>query len=474
VVFTSTQSDGADAYVYDTATGQWSTAPLSLARLVQDTVTVGHDALLVGGNAAGQTVANVDVYDGDTGQWSTAMLSEARGGFATAVSGNVAVFAAGGIPSPTDAVDLFNATTGQWTSGHLSVARFGVQAVAVGSLVVLAGGTDSHGTSQAVDVYNARTGRWYASQMPNGSLSVGIAMGNKAVFGVQEPLHLPSSADIQDPGRAEVLDISTGTWTQLKLGWRFTPTAAYPTARGVMLTASDTDGTYDGYVGDELIATNDRPPVPLDPRPGATVSSATEVFRWSAVPGATSYTVYINDDTATYQLPATRLPLTALNTIDIGSRNTIQIVANFPHGQTVSGDRYSFGSNFPDVRVTVASSGIPGGTLTPASTWTVKADVLNNYISRWTGPLRIEAYASSDGTLNGPLRLLGSATTTHVLLGATASVSIPVSLSAFAAVKGTTRATLLLVAEPLVPGRRRVPPRNVYSTAIGDSFSVKA
>jgi hypothetical protein len=32
----------------------------------------------------------------------------------------------------------------------------------------------------------------------------------------------------------------------------------------------------------------------------------------------------------------------------------------------------------------------------------------------------------------------------------------------------------LLVAEPLVPGRRRVPPRNVYSTAIGDSFSVKA
>src|SRR5207237_9654119 len=69
--------------IYDSATGQWSTAALSDARWQLRVATVGSKVLFAGGTTDGTfneaaATATVDIYDAATGEWSTAALSQAR------------------------------------------------------------------------------------------------------------------------------------------------------------------------------------------------------------------------------------------------------------------------------------------------------------------------------------------------------------------------------------------------------------
>jgi len=82
----------------------------------------------------------VDLYNSATGTWTTARLSVARAILAAASVGDVVVFAGGiGPLNQHNTVDLYNSSTGVWTTAQLSVARC-VAASSVGNVAVFAGG----------------------------------------------------------------------------------------------------------------------------------------------------------------------------------------------------------------------------------------------------------------------------------------------------------------------------------------------
>jgi hypothetical protein len=89
----------------------------------------------------------VDLYNSTTGAWSTAQLSVARWWLAATSVGNVAVFA-GGFTSAennanSDAVDLYNITTGMWSTARLSLERGWLAAASVGNVAIFAGGCNA-------------------------------------------------------------------------------------------------------------------------------------------------------------------------------------------------------------------------------------------------------------------------------------------------------------------------------------------
>jgi hypothetical protein len=85
----------------------------------------------------------VDLYNSATGVWSTAQLSVARNEFAATSVGNVALFAGGltsGAESYSNVVDLYNSATGVWSTAQLSVGRYRLAATSVGNVALFAGG----------------------------------------------------------------------------------------------------------------------------------------------------------------------------------------------------------------------------------------------------------------------------------------------------------------------------------------------
>ncbi len=94
----------------------------------------------------------VDLYNSASGIWSTAQLSLARHFLCATSVGNVAIFGGGRVEnrnpsnvyemSPsTSAVDLYNSASFTWSTGNLSVARFLLAATSVGNVAIFAGGT---------------------------------------------------------------------------------------------------------------------------------------------------------------------------------------------------------------------------------------------------------------------------------------------------------------------------------------------
>ena len=130
----------------------------------------------------------VDLYNSASGTWSTAQLSVARYGLAATSVGNVAIFAGGSTCNSSfcqcavgllfwlfcardvclrrvacscmrlrcssdphltkitaddeyfSAVDLYNSASGTWSIAQLSVARHGLAATSVGNVAIFAGG----------------------------------------------------------------------------------------------------------------------------------------------------------------------------------------------------------------------------------------------------------------------------------------------------------------------------------------------
>ena len=113
----------------------------------------------------------VDVYNSATGTWSTARLSLGRDRIAATSVGNVVVFAGGYVQgtslylwqgmilaafahcfliqsaadsfSSVTAVDIFNSATGTWSTAQLSQARRNIGATSVGSVALFAAGAVS-------------------------------------------------------------------------------------------------------------------------------------------------------------------------------------------------------------------------------------------------------------------------------------------------------------------------------------------
>jgi hypothetical protein len=88
---------------------------------------------------AGNPSNVVDLYNSASGTWSTAQLSVARKLLAATSVGNVAFFA-GGYYGPSNAVDLYNSASGTWSTAQLSVARYCLAATSVGNVAIFAVG----------------------------------------------------------------------------------------------------------------------------------------------------------------------------------------------------------------------------------------------------------------------------------------------------------------------------------------------
>ena len=89
-------------------------------------------------------VDSVDLYNSASGAWSTAQLSVARGILAATSVGNVAIFAGGLGNSLSNAVDLYNSASGTWSTAQLSERRMGLAATSVGNVAIFAGGYSSN------------------------------------------------------------------------------------------------------------------------------------------------------------------------------------------------------------------------------------------------------------------------------------------------------------------------------------------
>jgi hypothetical protein len=165
--------------IYDTGTGQWSTATLSVARDFLAATTVGTKAIFAGGDDSNSAYGNptnaVDIYDASTGQWSTATLSQPRTYLAATTVGTRALFAGGLLNGgSSSAVDIYDASTGQWSTATLSQARYRLAATTVGTKALFAGGVGS----SAVDIFTLppTVTVTTASSSRNGTATVGYTL----------------------------------------------------------------------------------------------------------------------------------------------------------------------------------------------------------------------------------------------------------------------------------------------------------
>ena len=108
-----------------------------------------------GGGTSGDR-NDVDIFNSLTGQWTTATLSQARYSLAATSIGNYALFGGGNGPYVIDStVDIFNALTGQWTTASLSQARYELAATTVGNYALFGGGDTGSAYSSRVDIFVA-------------------------------------------------------------------------------------------------------------------------------------------------------------------------------------------------------------------------------------------------------------------------------------------------------------------------------
>jgi hypothetical protein len=187
--------------LFDASRQQWASARLSEPRGLVAATTVGSKALFAGGSTTGPPPTEVrdsnvvDIYDAATGRWSTARLSEARVFLAAASVGSRALFAGGLVGTsggaearPSDRVDIYDSATGEWSTARLSQARAWLATAVVGSRVLFAGGSAGPSSPQSrdsdvVDIYDAAMGQWSMARLSQARRElIAAAVDGQALF----------------------------------------------------------------------------------------------------------------------------------------------------------------------------------------------------------------------------------------------------------------------------------------------------
>ena len=132
------------------AQGTWSTAQLGVARNHLAAISVGNLAIFAGGLVYSSSFTSgtesdaVDLYNSVSGTWSTARLSVPRLSLSATSAGNTPIFAAGigiyGTANMGIKADLYNSATGTWSTARLSLGRKHLAATSVGNVAIFAGG----------------------------------------------------------------------------------------------------------------------------------------------------------------------------------------------------------------------------------------------------------------------------------------------------------------------------------------------
>ena len=184
--------------IYNQRHHRWTPATLSQAVGSPAAISVDGLAIFAGGNSTA-----VSIYNTATGLWSTANLSVARYYGITAVSvGDDAIFAGGYLVDggPSNAVDIYNAKTNQWSTATLAGGDYPLAVTTtVGDMAIF--------TSQylrTANIYDAKTGTWSVAALPDWQIEASAVVGDLAIFPCVD-------------GRADVYDSATGAWSLHKL-----------------------------------------------------------------------------------------------------------------------------------------------------------------------------------------------------------------------------------------------------------------
>ncbi len=127
--------------LFDSASGLWSTAQLSVARYDLAAASVGNVALFAGGWTGSALLCREGRGDGVLLVACVLSVCSCCGVvvlFAPATACCLTRATAGGVAS--NAVDLYNSATGTWSTASLSVVRWGLAAASVGTVALFAGG----------------------------------------------------------------------------------------------------------------------------------------------------------------------------------------------------------------------------------------------------------------------------------------------------------------------------------------------
>ncbi|MFO1053732.1 MAG: kelch repeat-containing protein [Planctomycetota bacterium] len=210
--------------VYDSSIGApsdpnaWSTTVLSRPRGGLVAASAGGKALFAGGFDGFAPSGTVDIYDDATGTWSTASLSQARmlnEGTAAAVGTRICLVGGQtGVTTMSNVIDVYDASSGGWSSTAMSVARLRPGVAVVGSSVLIAGGTmDNHVSTNLVEVFDPATATFGSTQqlsVARGDL-VGVTLGGRAMFagGWTRTTTAARRVDILDTASVETVRLGT-------------------------------------------------------------------------------------------------------------------------------------------------------------------------------------------------------------------------------------------------------------------------
>jgi hypothetical protein len=190
--------------MYNSASGQWSSASLSVARDDITATTVGDIAIFAGGYTNTGYSNVVDLYNAKTNQWSTATLAGTPNTVVAAVIGNLAIFTSNG----DSTADIYNASTGQWSSGAIPDSDI-IYNTAVSIINNAAAGIGNFAIFPCfdgnADIYNSATGGWSLKKLPSTGPVLGSAVvGTQAIFPCYD-------------GTEDLFDALTGRWTTAAL-----------------------------------------------------------------------------------------------------------------------------------------------------------------------------------------------------------------------------------------------------------------
>jgi hypothetical protein len=218
--------------VFNTATGMWSTAKLSVPRAGRTAATVGHRVIVASGISAASK--RVDVYDGLSGKWSTLSVPRRAAFYAAASADGAAAFVSMGVGA-----EIFNTRTHKWRVTSVPTGLSPVVGTSVADRAYFADSTGS-----LVYVYDAEAGRWSTIPIPSGTAAgSATSLGTKVIF---------AGARSDGSGvEAAIYDTVTDTWSTAALPANAGVDAATSVGSNALIAGSQSDvvSVYDATTG---------------------------------------------------------------------------------------------------------------------------------------------------------------------------------------------------------------------------------
>jgi len=156
--------------IYNTDTGEWMAADLSVARYGVITITHNNKVFFAGGSVDVYTASDrIDIYDASSNSWSTAQLSAKCRPVITVV-GKKLWFA---IPG-TDKIDIYDPDSNTWTTQTVPTIIAGTLAVSLKSKVFFTGSRD-------INVYDTASNSWSVLTLSERKFLVPVGVSNDKI-----------------------------------------------------------------------------------------------------------------------------------------------------------------------------------------------------------------------------------------------------------------------------------------------------